>query len=56
MKWDNDKNRFAKEAIFEIIRAEMCVDDEKARKISIKSVFDAIDRMFLDILNEGNDE
>ncbi len=52
MKWENDENELTKRLVFQILRTEMVVDDEIAKKISMKKICDAIDKMFSDILEE----
>jgi hypothetical protein len=52
MQWKNDENKFAKDMIFEIVRTLMVVEEEKAKKISMRKICDVIDKMFSDILEE----
>ncbi len=53
MKWKNHKYSHLKEVIFEIIRKEL--DSEDAKRITVKTVHDSIDKFF-ELLLTGNIE
>ena len=48
MKWDNDPYQHLKHTIFELVREELTEED--AKNISLKKVFDCIDKLFIDLL------
>jgi len=43
MKWDNDRYKFLKQTIFDIIRVELIEED--AARITIRELCDSIDQM-----------